>query len=65
LKDRKTNAPGLTRVQEQRPTLVADAQPQLVYDYYGFEKEAYSLKYAAPGAPALASSIKQQLQCDP
>lgn len=51
-------------MQEKGPTVVADAQPKLLYDYYGFEDEAYSLTYAAPGHPSLASSIKELLQCD-
>jgi aromatic ring-opening dioxygenase catalytic subunit (LigB family) len=29
-------------------------RPELIYDYYGFPPETYSLSYRAPGAPALA-----------
>ncbi len=35
--------------------LTGHAQPQLVYDYYGFPPEMYSLRYDAPGAPDLAA----------
>lgn len=31
--------------------------PSMLYDYYGFPKEAYSLRYEAPGAPELAKKI--------
>ena len=34
--------------------LTADPKPPLVYDYYGFPPHTYSLRYDAPGAPALA-----------
>jgi aromatic ring-opening dioxygenase catalytic subunit (LigB family) len=33
------------------------AQPELVYDYYGFPPHTYQLQYPAPGAPALAAQI--------
>lgn len=29
-------------------------RPQLIYDYYGFPKETYELRYDAPAEPALA-----------
>ena len=35
-------------------TFTGAAQPELIYDYYGFPPETYSLAYGAPGAPALA-----------
>ena len=35
-------------------TFTGAAQPELIYDYYGFPPETYSLSYRAPGAPALA-----------
>ena len=37
------------------------AQPELIYDYYGFPPHTYALKYPAPGAPALAQQIVQML----
>ncbi len=33
------------------------AQPELLYDYYGFPPHTYKLTYPAPGAPALAQQI--------
>ena len=33
------------------------AQPPMIYDYGGFPKEAYQLKYEAPGSPELAEKI--------
>jgi len=31
--------------------------PSLIYDYYGFAKEAYEIKYPVSGAPELANKI--------
>ena len=36
-------------------TLTGSDRPELIFDYYGFPPETYSLAYAAPGAPALAT----------
>jgi hypothetical protein len=38
-------------------------QPDLLYDYYGFEPEAYELQYRAPGAAALAAAVSDRLRC--
>lgn len=47
---------------EQRPvTLGATERVPLVYDFYGFPKRYYETTYPAPGAPALASRIRQLL----
>lgn len=37
------------------PTLTGGAQPELIYDYYGFPPETYTLQYPAPGQPELAA----------
>ncbi len=37
------------------------AKPALIYDYYGFPKHTYQLRYDAPGAPALAARTKALL----
>src|ERR1035437_1335927 len=42
-------------------TVTSGAQPELIYDYYGFPPHTYELKYPAPGAPALADQIVQTL----
>jgi len=39
------------------PTITSAALPSLFYDYYGFPKEAYDIKYPAPGAPELARTV--------
>lgn len=44
-----------------RPTLTAAAHPPLIYDYYGFPDEAYSITYPCPGHPVLAEAVKGQL----
>src|SRR5262249_20684022 len=37
--------------------VTAQAQPELLYDYYGFPAHTYQLQYPAPGAPELARQI--------
>ncbi|MCP3702240.1 MAG: dioxygenase, partial [Alteromonas sp.] len=36
-------------------------EPSLIYDYYGFPKEAYSLEYPAKGEVALATLLLKRL----
>ena len=36
------------------PMLTADAQPETIYDFGGFEPELYKMTYKAPGSPELA-----------
>ena len=43
------------------PMLTGSAQPATIHDFGGFPAELYQLRYAAPGDPALAQRIKQQL----
>jgi aromatic ring-opening dioxygenase catalytic subunit (LigB family) len=45
-----------------RFTAMSAAQPGMVYDYYGFPEHTYSVRYAAPGAPAVAERIALLLQ---
>ncbi len=47
--------------EEEVPTLTAADYPPLLYDYYGFPREAYSIKYPASGDPALAKRIASLL----
>ena len=42
-------------------TVTSGAQPELIYDYYGFPAHTYALTYPAAGAPALAAEIVQTL----
>lgn len=44
---------------EERVATVTSAASHstLIYDYYGFPKESYEIKYPSPGDPALASRV--------
>ena len=47
---------------EHRPvTLAATRTVPLVYDFYGFPERYYQTRYAAPGAPQLASRVRDLL----
>ena len=46
---------------EPHLTVTGGAQPELIYDYYGFPPHTYELKYPAAGAPALADQIVKTL----
>jgi 4,5-DOPA dioxygenase extradiol len=35
--------------------VTASPKPEIIYDFYGFPKEMYEVKYAAPGAPEYAA----------
>ena len=48
--------------EENLPTITAGLQPSLIYDYYGFPGEAYSIEYPCAGEPALAGRIQQLLE---
>lgn len=48
----------------RQPTVTSGALPELIYDYFGFPKEAYDIKYPAPGAPDLAEKIYQLLKSE-
>jgi len=47
--------------EETIPTTTGGEDPGLFYDYYGFPKEAYELKYPAKGSPDLAEKVKNKL----
>ena len=40
--------------EEVCPTITQGANPSLIYDYYGFPKQAYEIQYSASGDPDLA-----------
>jgi aromatic ring-opening dioxygenase catalytic subunit (LigB family) len=44
-----------------RPTVLAAAQPGMLFDYYNFPPHTYQLRFPAPGAPALAGRVRQLL----
>lgn len=48
--------------EEQIPTITSGARPPLVYDYYGFPEEAYSIEYPCTGEPTLAKKIHEVLE---
>lgn len=48
--------------EETEITLTNAANPELIYDYYGFPEESYCIQYPAPGSPELADKIATLLQ---
>jgi 4,5-DOPA dioxygenase extradiol len=44
-----------------RPTVVADPAPGMIYDFGGFEPELYEMVYPAPGEPRLAAEVAERL----
>jgi len=47
--------------EEDNATCIGAERPPMLYDYYGFPKEAYELTYPAPGSPELAQKIVELL----
>ncbi len=47
--------------EEKKPSIIGHEEPELLYDYYGFPKEAYSLQYNLPGNPGLAQQVHELL----
>ena len=43
------------------PTVMTSALPPILYDYYGFPPESYTITWPAPGAPDLASRVRELL----
>lgn len=43
------------------PAVSTASQPETIHDFYGFPAELYRMRYAAPGAPALAQQAVQLL----
>ncbi|MGK2940291.1 MAG: DODA-type extradiol aromatic ring-opening family dioxygenase [Immundisolibacter sp.] len=48
--------------EEPTVSINTQAQPPLLFDYYGFPPHTYQLKYPAPGDPALAARVSELLQ---
>lgn len=44
------------------PIITSSAKPGLLYDYYGFPKETYTLKYDAPGSPSISDKVKAAME---
>lgn len=47
-----------------KPTISSAAKHPLLYDYYGFPRESYSLKYPAPGSPEVARELRDALEAE-
>ena len=47
--------------EESVPTVMTNAQPPMLYDYYGFPPESYRITWPAPGDPALAARVQTLL----
>lgn len=45
-----------------RPTLSGDAMPAMIYDFGGFERELFTMRYPALGSPALAETAEGLLR---
>src|SRR4051794_33614855 len=43
--------------EETVPTVMTSPQPPMLYDYYGFPPESYTITWPAPGDPALAAEV--------
>ncbi len=43
--------------EEKMVTVTSGSAPPIIYDYYGFSDEAYTIQYLAPGCPDLADKI--------
>lgn len=48
--------------EESTPTITSATRPPLIYDYYGFPEESYSIEYPCPGEPALARKVHNVLE---
>jgi len=47
--------------EEEDFTVTGAADPDLIYDYYGFPPHTYALTYDAPGSPTLAADVRDLL----
>ncbi|CAL8074570.1 unnamed protein product [Orchesella dallaii] len=48
--------------EEKLPTVQSGETTELYYDYYGFPKESYNLKYTLPGATSLSKRVGELLE---
>ena len=48
--------------QEGQVRIASGSRPQLIYDFAGFPRALYEMKYGAPGSPALASEVASALE---
>ena len=48
--------------EEDRFTVMSGDAPGMVYDYGGFPKHTYEIRYASPGSPEVAARVKELLE---
>ena len=48
--------------EEEVPTLMTAERPGMLYDYYGFPPDAYTITWPAPGDPGLAARVGELLE---
>lgn len=48
--------------EERTATILGAEKPPMLYDYYGFPKQAYEINYPAPGNPQLADRLAMLLE---
>jgi len=48
--------------EEPVPTVMTSAHPPMLYDYYGFPPESYTVTWPAPGDPELAAHVRKLLE---
>lgn len=48
--------------EEKLPTITAGESPSLIYDYYGFPEESYSITYPCKGEALLANKTHEKLE---
>lgn len=44
------------------PSVMSDANPELLFDYYGFPPATYRYQYPAPGKPELAQQVRELVE---
>jgi len=49
--------------EERVLTITAAEAPALIYDYYGFPEESYSITYPCRGEPSLAGELHRLIEC--
>lgn len=47
--------------EESVPTVMTSEHPPMLYDYYGFPPESYTITWPAPGDPRLAARVRELL----
>ena len=48
--------------EEPAPTVMTADRPPMLYDYYGFPPEAYTITWPAPGHPETAARVRELLE---